>query len=756
LEEPLIFVAKEESDHITLKDLYFNSHAIVIGVSKYKESDWGLKNPVNDAKAIAQVLKEKYGFNNIQVILDKDATKQKLEETFADYIRGDIITDKDRLLVYYSGHGDIRSSSDQQGRKFEESFLIPYDATSGIFSSYVNMDTVTTNCGLCKAKHILLILDSCYSGSAFVETRGIREKPAKITDEYLKRIISKRTIQAVAATDKNQPADDSSNLNPNHGAFTGCLLDILNDDTDPDKDGILTASQVGEYLEKNVPRSRIPQNPISGHLPGSEAGEFIFNVFNVSKSQSTSIAAKVTELIAKGQSQFVTEDYGEAVRYYNEALSLDNTQAIAHIYRGDVFYKIGRVGAALLAYNKAIELDNKNGLYYYKKSVALKSLGRNKDGEDCYRQAISLDPKLGLDDEGHKDGPTRRLPPPTGLPPYHLSLSDVLSPKQISDIEKSGSISFHSVGCTGGIKNPVPQQQVADAMVSDLQNGKSTKPAFLYLLGDLVYFFGQPEEYYPQFYEPYSNYQGPIFAIPGNHDGDISQGSPVDSLSAFVRNFCDGIPSHSSEAGSSQRTTMMQPHVYWTLEAPFVTIIGLYSNVPEGGQFYQDQIDWLINELKTAPKDKAVIVTVHHSAYSLDMHHSGSQTISKTLDDAFSKSGRTADLVLSSHVNIYERFTRKLKDIQIPYVVAGTGGYHNLHIMGRQTDGSTIKTPYVSPYNKDVTLENYQVEHGYLIINITSDKLSGEFYTVPTTDKKNGGAAMVDSFKLDLKKHVLI
>lgn len=270
----------------------------MIGISEYQEEKWRLKNPTNDAKEMAKILKEKYGFNSVELILDKDATKQKLARIFEDYIRSDVITGKDRLLVYYSGHGDIRPGKDQQQRPLEESYLIPCDAEPGIYSTYLKMDSITDNCIRCKAKHVLLILDSCFSGAAFIVARSSGEKPKKITDEYLRRISNMRTIQAVAATDKVQPALDSG-LTSNHGAFTGCLLDILNDEMDPDEDGILTASEVGAYLEKIVPRRKIPQNPVWGHLPGSEVGEFIFNVFNVSKPNSTANAIPDSKLPLK-------------------------------------------------------------------------------------------------------------------------------------------------------------------------------------------------------------------------------------------------------------------------------------------------------------------------------------------------------------------------------------------------------------------------------------------------------------------------
>ena len=54
------------------------------------------------------------------------------------------------------------------------------------------------------------------------------------------------------------------------------------------------------------------------------------------------------------------------------------------------------------------------------------------------------------------------------------------------------------------------------------------------------------------------------------------------TLTAFLRNFCAARPGPSPDAGTIVRTTMTQPGVYFTLDAPFVSIIGLYTNVLEG------------------------------------------------------------------------------------------------------------------------------------------------------------------------------
>jgi len=216
------------------------------------------------------------------------------------------------------------------------------------------------------------------------------------------------------------------------------------------------------------------------------------------------------------------------------------------------------------------------------------------------------------------------LPEPTGTAPYHLPFDKVISREQINRIGNSGSIAFHIVSDTGGTKSPTAQHIIEVAMESDFDRRDLSKnPSFLYHLGDIVYKFGEASEYYSQFYEPYAHYPAPIFAIPGNKDGDVRVNSNENSLEAFVNNFCAKTQEVTPDAGDIARDAMIQPNVYWTLHAPFVTIIGLYSNVPDGGVIKENQFQWLENELKTAPTDKAMIFSVHHSPLSADEEHSG-------------------------------------------------------------------------------------------------------------------------------------
>ena len=352
--------------------------------------------------------------------------------------------------------------------------------------------------------------------------------------------------------------------------------------------------------------------------------------------------------------------------------------------------------------------------------------------------------------------PPQPLPAPTGQPPYHLSLDNVLPAASMQAIRASGKLVFHLVGDTGGVKAPQSQEIVMMHMESDFAvPDPAAPPAFFYHLGDVVYYYGQASEYYGQFYEPNVQYAAPILAIPGNHDGDILDHS-VPSLAAFVENFCAPEPHLTSEAGDSGRDAMTQPNAYWTLDTPFVTFIGLYTNVPEGGWLDNNQVAWFETELANAPQDKALIVAMHHPIYSADTYHSGSAYMGQILDQAIEHSGRTPDAVVAGHVHNYQRFTRTLNERAVPYIVAGAGGYWHLHYM-LKVQGAPIQTPYTFP-DMGVTLEKYcDDRHGYLLMEVSAQALKGSYFSVPRPQESwRAPAQLVDTFTLDLQTHRLI
>jgi Caspase domain len=123
--------------------------AIVIGNEAYKNAP-PLKNPVNDAKAIAQLLRG-YQFD---VVEREDATKADMERAILDF--GSKLGEGGIALVYYSGHGL------QVGGK---NYLIPVDAEIDsermVPLTTVDVEDILAQMMDAKSRINLVILDAC-------------------------------------------------------------------------------------------------------------------------------------------------------------------------------------------------------------------------------------------------------------------------------------------------------------------------------------------------------------------------------------------------------------------------------------------------------------------------------------------------------------------------------------------------------------------------------------------------------------------
>jgi hypothetical protein len=345
-----------------------------------------------------------------------------------------------------------------------------------------------------------------------------------------------------------------------------------------------------------------------------------------------------------------------------------------------------------------------------------------------------------------------------------LQLADVLGsegPARVTAIQQAGQIVFHTVGDTGSTKGPATQSQVADKMVADFtEDNPADVPSFFYHLGDVVYNFGEAAYYYDQFYEPYRNYPAPILAIPGNHDGVTYPKETVPTLDAYLRNFCSATPVHTDEAGGLSRTAMIQPGVYYTLEAPFVRLLGLYSNTledpgvisTEGNTrptLNDSQLTFLQTALARAKSENfagAVLVAVHHPPFTGGVNHGGSPRMLQDMDNAATAAGFWPHVVLSAHSHNYQRYTRTVAGLTIPYLVAGMGG-HGLTVMRTTASGNAIRTPMA--VDSGLTLVSYDDTHyGYLRVVVNATTLTMEFH--PAED---GGTTKTpdDTFTLDLK-----
>ncbi|HEY2445981.1 MAG TPA: metallophosphoesterase [Rhizomicrobium sp.] len=372
------------------------------------------------------------------------------------------------------------------------------------------------------------------------------------------------------------------------------------------------------------------------------------------------------------------------------------------------------------------------------------------------------------------------FPPPRGGIEPQLTLGQVLGDidassnavakaarDQIAKIENAGQIVFHSLGDCGSTKGPTSQNVVVDKLLGDFKESEDSEiPQFHFLLGDIVYSFGEPQYYYDQFYEPYRDYPAPILAAAGNHDGMISPLAGAKSLEAYLRNFCSESFAVTPEAGGLSRTAQIQPGVFFTFEAPFVRIVTLYSNTLEDPGVIADdtigdsQLTFLeaaLNRIGQENYAGAVLFADHHPPYTAG-RHGWSVDLQTQIDRICAKTGVWPHAFLSGHAHNYQRFTRtrSADETQIPYVVCGNGG-HNHQALSK-SGGHTIRAPQIiqpaSDGNDLIVLENYDdQDYGYLRVIVSSTSLRIEYH--PASDG-TWTKAPDDSVTVDLQSRQLV
>ena len=340
----------------------------------------------------------------------------------------------------------------------------------------------------------------------------------------------------------------------------------------------------------------------------------------------------------------------------------------------------------------------------------------------------------------HRNVSFQPLPRPLGLPPYHYDLAQYF-PDIANNVKQEDKLVFHVVGDTGGVQDGEFQNNVASLMFDQLTSGRGAKPQFCYHVGDVVYFTGMRDDYYAQFYEPYSHYDIPIFSIPGNHDGEVDDPTAQTSLDGWVDYFMQAKPDVDPISKDAPRVQLNLPNVYWTLNTQFATIIGMYTNVPEGGSIDSTQQQWVTNEFATAPTDRALILALHHPIYSFDVYHSGSSKMADVLENAIRDTGRVPNLVLSGHVHDYQRIEQTIAPGgPTPFIVTGNGGYHNLHAVHSKPGDKAPDSGAILKFTATKTW-------GFLTLTVDAETISGVATEVDRNDRSIRG----DSFSYSAK-----
>jgi tetratricopeptide (TPR) repeat protein/uncharacterized caspase-like protein len=263
-QEPRGLVVVQSGHHTAPEQVYQNSWAVVIGINSYQHAEIPpLRYAVNDALSVQAAL-EPLGFPPQQIftLLNEEATRHGIEQMLYDRLRG--AQKEDRLFVFFAGHG----KTEELPRGTAEGFLLPYDADpDNLFSTAISMSDVKRIGQRIAAKHILFVVDACYSG--FAATRAVA--PRVVDEAYLRLVTQAPAVQVITAGTAQEQAREEQG----HGVFTKQFLQGLGGFADADWNGILTGAELATFLQSRVVQeTEGGQTPQFGQLSGE--GQFVF------------------------------------------------------------------------------------------------------------------------------------------------------------------------------------------------------------------------------------------------------------------------------------------------------------------------------------------------------------------------------------------------------------------------------------------------------------------------------------------------
>jgi len=231
-------------------------YALLIGNSEYNKDNlntkWtSLKSPVNDVNAIGKILKKDYDFN---VTIIKNADRKKIFKAFSDLSK--ITTDKDYVLIYYSGHGDIKSS---------QSYWIPIDGEKEFgMGDWINIRDIEVYLeNKISAHHLALLVDSCYFAIGSKGGNNISDK-----SKVYKKLLERRA-RLILSSGSNEPVNDTGS--GKHSKFARSIIQSLKNN-----EKVIALREIGEQVFLSHDKDRQQPYHVGISSWGHGGGDFIF------------------------------------------------------------------------------------------------------------------------------------------------------------------------------------------------------------------------------------------------------------------------------------------------------------------------------------------------------------------------------------------------------------------------------------------------------------------------------------------------
>jgi hypothetical protein len=290
------------------------SYAIVIGLGAYTHPDvWkSLVSPRYDAVHMFMYLVEEAGFDYVVLLTDRSASR----DTITYYMEEELprrVSENDRVVFYFSGHGTQRILDSSTGRR--RGYLPMLDSRRDSWADMISMDDIKVwDENLGGARHVLFLLDSCFSGLVGHEQKG----PS--APEYLDRPGHHLLAAGTEGENATGLVDGSGSL------FTAAFLEGIRGAADKvEPYGLVHLGELFEYIRRTVYEQNAKQTPSHSVLSGT--GEF-YMVTDPARAKASAGELYAARLEDKGAARTLTADAGPDQKVERGAIvHLDGTRS---------------------------------------------------------------------------------------------------------------------------------------------------------------------------------------------------------------------------------------------------------------------------------------------------------------------------------------------------------------------------------------------------------------------------------------------
>lgn len=272
-----------------------NFKALLIAIDNYHDERVpNLETAVHDAQGVKDVLENYFGFTT-KLLVNENATRRGIDHELRSLV--DSAEPHDSILIYYAGHGEI-------DRQYNDGWWIPTDAVGGDPTTYLDNTQVQKAMRAMAARHVLLISDSCYSGTLFGTTRSI---PRLNTNRYYRSLAQEKSRWGITSGNKEPVNDEGSE---GHSVFAYHLIKALRQYEKPIFSTQDLYTSIAALIANNSEQTPICR-PIRN--TGDEGGEFIFVRTEATEDMSTSISETiVTNRVENRETHFPSDGLGRS------------------------------------------------------------------------------------------------------------------------------------------------------------------------------------------------------------------------------------------------------------------------------------------------------------------------------------------------------------------------------------------------------------------------------------------------------------